>query len=75
VVAELGLQVVSDLGALRPLCEELIAAHPKEAAAVRSGKRGVLGFFVGQVMKRTEKRAEPRLVSELLAELLGVPPE
>jgi len=75
VVAELGLQVVSDLDALRPLCEELIAAHPKEAAAVRSGKRGVLGFFVGQVMKRTEKRAEPRLVSDLLAELLGVPTE
>ncbi len=75
VVDERGMRVVSDLAALRPLCEELIAAHPKEAAAVRGGKRGVLGFFVGQVMKRTGKSAEPRLVSELLAELLGISPE
>ncbi len=75
VVDERGMRVVSDLASLRPLCEELIVAHPKEAAAVRGGKRGVLGFFVGQVMKRTGKSAEPRLVSELLAELLGISPE
>jgi aspartyl-tRNA(Asn)/glutamyl-tRNA(Gln) amidotransferase subunit B len=72
VVSELGLHVVSDTGALRPLCEELIAAHPKEAAAVRGGKRGVLGFFVGQVMKRTGKSADPKLVSDLFLELLGL---
>ncbi|MBN2197468.1 MAG: Asp-tRNA(Asn)/Glu-tRNA(Gln) amidotransferase subunit GatB [Polyangiaceae bacterium] len=75
VVSELGLRVVADAGSLRPLCEELIAAHPKEAAAVRAGKRGILGFFVGQVMKRTNKSAEPKLVNDLFAELLGIGPE
>ncbi len=71
VIQELGLSVVSDEGQLLPLCEELIAAHPKEAAAVRGGKQGVLGFFVGQVMKRTNKQANPAVVSQLLAKLLA----
>jgi aspartyl-tRNA(Asn)/glutamyl-tRNA(Gln) amidotransferase subunit B len=70
VVHELGLTVVSDEGQLLPLCEELIAAHPKEAEAVRGGKTGVLGFFVGQVMKRTNKQANPAVVSRLFAKLL-----
>ena len=71
VVEELGLTVVSDESQLLPLCEELIAAHPKEADAVRGGKTGVLGFFVGQVMKRTNKQANPAVVSKLFARLLN----
>lgn len=75
VVEERGLRVVSDARALRPLCEELLAAHPKEAAAVRAGKRGVLGFFVGQVMRRTQRSAAPEIVSALFAELLELEPD
>jgi aspartyl-tRNA(Asn)/glutamyl-tRNA(Gln) amidotransferase subunit B len=71
VVKEQGLTVVSDETQLLPMCEELIAAHPKEADAVRGGKKGVLGFFVGQVMKRTNKQANPAVVSKLFAKLLA----
>jgi aspartyl-tRNA(Asn)/glutamyl-tRNA(Gln) amidotransferase subunit B len=65
------LAVVSDESQLLPMCEELIALHPKEAEAVRSGKQGVIGFFVGQVMKRTNKQANPAVVSKLFAKLLA----
>jgi aspartyl-tRNA(Asn)/glutamyl-tRNA(Gln) amidotransferase subunit B len=70
VVEERGIRVVSDEPSLRELCRALVESHPKEAALVRGGKQGVLGFFVGQVMKQTGGAADPKLVSRILGELL-----
>jgi aspartyl-tRNA(Asn)/glutamyl-tRNA(Gln) amidotransferase subunit B len=41
-----------------------------QVESYRAGKGGLLGFFVGQVMKETEGRANPKLVNELLREKL-----
>ena len=71
VVEERGLRVVSDEASLRELCRRLVEAHPREAGLVRGGKQGVLGYFVGQVMKETGGAANPQLVSRILGELLG----
>jgi aspartyl-tRNA(Asn)/glutamyl-tRNA(Gln) amidotransferase subunit B len=71
VVDERGMRVVSDAGALSAICEKVVAAHPDQAAAVRAGKKSVLGYFVGQVMKETKGSANPKLVSELLEKLIG----
>ena len=49
----LAQKVVSDAGALDPVIERVIAAHPEQAEQFRGGKQGLLGFFVGQVMKET----------------------
>jgi aspartyl-tRNA(Asn)/glutamyl-tRNA(Gln) amidotransferase subunit B len=49
----------------------VIAANPSEAEQYRGGKQGLLGFFVGQVMKETGGNADPRVVSERLREKLG----
>ncbi|HYO97509.1 MAG TPA: Asp-tRNA(Asn)/Glu-tRNA(Gln) amidotransferase subunit GatB, partial [Polyangiaceae bacterium] len=70
VVEERGMRVVSNQAELRALCEALIAQFPNQAASVRSGKKGVLGFFVGQAMKETRGSADPKLVSDLLESLL-----
>lgn len=70
VVDSLGLAVMSDAGALRALATDLVAANPKQAEQYRSGKTGVLGFFVGQLMKATGGSADPKLASELLVEEL-----
>jgi Asp-tRNA(Asn)/Glu-tRNA(Gln) amidotransferase B subunit len=59
---------VSELG---PLIDTILAANPGQVAAFRGGKQGLLGFFVGQVMKETGGRADPRAVNELLREKLG----
>ena len=71
IVAERGLMQVSDEAALVAEVEAVIAAHPAEVAAYRGGKQGLMGFFVGQVMKRTGGQANPQVVNGILREKLG----
>jgi len=62
---------VSDTSELEPLVEAVLAANPGQVEAYRGGKDGLLGFFVGQVMKETGGKANPKVVNELLREKLG----
>ena len=62
---------VTDVGELGPLIDSILAANPGQVAAFRGGKDGLLGFFVGQVMKETGGKADPRAVNELLREKLA----
>ena len=66
----LGDGQISDTSDLEPIVEQILAANPGQVEAYRGGKEGLLGFFVGQVMKETEGRANPKLVNELLREKL-----
>ncbi len=70
IVEERGLVQESSEDKLRALCEEVLAEHPKEVEKYKAGKKGVIGFFVGQVMKKTKGKANPKLVNKILAELL-----
>ena len=49
------------------MIDAIIAANPGQAEQYRGGKEGLLGFFVGQVMKETGGKADPRVVSERAA--------
>ena len=62
---------VSDAAALEPLVERVLASNPGQVEQYRSGKHGLLGFFVGQVMRETQGKANARVVNELLREKLG----
>ena len=62
----LAQETVSDASELDPVIDAVIAANPGQVAAFRGGKEGLLGFFVGQVMKETGGGANPRVVSELV---------
>jgi len=64
-------KVVSDASALDPVIEGVIAANPGQAEQYRGGKQGLLGFFVGQVMKEMGGKADPRAVNERVREKLG----
>jgi aspartyl-tRNA(Asn)/glutamyl-tRNA(Gln) amidotransferase subunit B len=66
----LAQKAVSDVSELDPVIDEVIAANPGEAEQYRAGKEGLLGFFVGQVMKATGGKADPRVVSERVREKL-----
>jgi aspartyl-tRNA(Asn)/glutamyl-tRNA(Gln) amidotransferase subunit B len=66
IVKAEGLAQIGDEGALTALVREVIDAHPGEVAQARGGKASVLGFLVGQVMKKTGGKANPKLVSELV---------
>ena len=56
----------SDTSALEKIVDEVIAASPKQLEQYRTGKKTMLGFFVGQVMKASRGQANPHLVNELL---------
>jgi aspartyl-tRNA(Asn)/glutamyl-tRNA(Gln) amidotransferase subunit B len=64
-------KVVADVGELDPVIERIIASHPAQAEQYRGGKQGLLGFFVGQVMKETRGTADPRVVNERVRAKLG----
>jgi aspartyl-tRNA(Asn)/glutamyl-tRNA(Gln) amidotransferase subunit B len=66
----LGDGQIGDAADLEPLVEQVLAANPGQVEAYRGGKEGLLGFFVGQVMKETGGRANPKLVNELIREKL-----
>jgi aspartyl-tRNA(Asn)/glutamyl-tRNA(Gln) amidotransferase subunit B len=66
----LGDGQITEAGDLEPLVDQVLAANPEHVDSYRSGKQGLLGFFVGQVMKETEGRASPKLVNELLRQKL-----
>ncbi len=65
------LRQISDEATLRGLCEELLAAHPRQVEQYRAGKDSLLGFFVGQLMKATGGKANPALSTKLLEQLLA----
>src|SRR5205814_1803667 len=56
--------------ALEEIVNEVIAANPKQLEQYRAGKKTVLGFFVGQVMRASKGQANPALVNELLQKKL-----
>jgi glutaminyl-tRNA synthetase len=75
VTKRLDLVQVSDDEALLPEVRAVVAEHPDKADAFRQGKTGLMGFFMGQVMRRTGGRADPERARALLeAELGGADP-
>ncbi|RIH84744.1 Glutamine--tRNA ligase [Meiothermus luteus] len=71
IVEQKGLRQLSDPHLLEALVEGVLAEHPDKAAAYRAGKTGLMGFFVGQVMARTQGRANPQVVQDLLRQKLA----
>ncbi|MGH7327715.1 MAG: Asp-tRNA(Asn)/Glu-tRNA(Gln) amidotransferase subunit GatB [Polyangiaceae bacterium] len=72
VVADLGMQQVTDRSQIEAICREIVENHPKQADQLRGGKMGLFGFFVGQVMKETKGSASPAVVNETLKKVLGL---
>jgi glutaminyl-tRNA synthetase len=61
-----GLRQITDADALQPIVEAVILENSEKAEQYRGGKTGLLGFFVGQVMRRTGGQANPQLVQSLV---------
>ncbi len=70
IVEREGLSQVSDESALLTIVEQVLNDNPKEVEKYKSGKKKVMGFFVGQVMRQTKGKANPQMVNELLKRLL-----
>lgn len=71
VAERLGLLQVRDADSLAAWVDAVVAAHPAEVARYRGGETKLMGFFVGQVMKRSGGKADPKGVQPVLQERLG----
>ncbi len=71
VVEEKGLVQVKDEGAIEAIVTEVLAENPAEVELYRAGKDKLLGFFVGQIMKKTKGKANPKLVNDILQNKLS----
>ncbi|HKZ31054.1 MAG TPA: Asp-tRNA(Asn)/Glu-tRNA(Gln) amidotransferase subunit GatB [Vicinamibacteria bacterium] len=72
IVGREGLAQLDDEGALQTAVAEVVAASPEQVASYRGGKAAALGWFVGQVMRRTGGRANPQRVQALLKKALDL---
>jgi aspartyl-tRNA(Asn)/glutamyl-tRNA(Gln) amidotransferase subunit B len=70
VIDEKGLKQVSDSGELEKVVDKVINDNPGEVEKYRSGKKNVIGFFVGQIMKETRGQANPKMVNDILTKKL-----
>ena len=67
---EMNLIQVSDSGFLEPIVDEIIRNNPDEVQRYKDGKKQLMGFFVGQVMKASKGKANPKLVTEMVSKKL-----
>jgi aspartyl-tRNA(Asn)/glutamyl-tRNA(Gln) amidotransferase subunit B len=68
IVKEKNLIQISDSNALEKVLLEVFEENPDEATRLREGEKKLIGFFVGQVMKKTKGKADPKEVSRLISE-------
>lgn len=71
LVERKGLIQISDTAELEAMIDQVIAANPKELEQFRNGKTKLQGFFVGQLMKKTNGRADPKLANQILSKKLN----
>ncbi len=71
IADKFGMKQMTDTGAIEAIVDEVIAANPSQVEQYKSGKVGLLGFFVGNVMKKTGGTANPAVVNEILRNKLA----
>ncbi len=62
---------IADVSELDPVIDRILGQNEQQVEAYRGGKEGLLGFFVGQVMKETGGKANPKVVNERVREKLN----
>ncbi|WP_057938071.1 Asp-tRNA(Asn)/Glu-tRNA(Gln) amidotransferase subunit GatB [Algoriphagus resistens] len=71
IAQRLNLIQESDEASLKPIVEEVLAANAAKVKEYRSGKKGLMGLFMGQVMQKSKGKADPKVATKLLTELLA----
>ncbi len=71
IVKDLGMEVVSDEGAIEAVVDKVLAANPKAVADFKNGKTNAVGFLVGMVMKESKGKANPKMAAGLVSKKLA----
>lgn len=67
LVAELNLSINSDTSFIEEIIDEVLNLYPEKVEEYKSGKKGLLGMFVGEVMKRSKGKADPKMTNQLIS--------
>ncbi len=70
MAAQLNLLIVEDNGAIEQFIDEVLNKYAPQVQAYKTGKKGVLGLFVGEVMKLAKGKADAKKISDLIIEKL-----
>ncbi|TDQ11162.1 Asp-tRNA(Asn)/Glu-tRNA(Gln) amidotransferase subunit GatB [Pedobacter metabolipauper] len=70
LAAELNLLIEENGDSLSTFVDEVLTKYDAQVQAYKKGKKGVLGLFVGEVMKLAKGKADPQKINELLQEKL-----
>lgn len=70
ITKSLNLLQTSDTSFLEELVDEILAANADKVKVYRKGKKGLLGFFMGELMKKSKGKADPKVANKLLREKL-----
>jgi aspartyl-tRNA(Asn)/glutamyl-tRNA(Gln) amidotransferase subunit B len=70
IAQQLNLIQESDEGSLKPIVAKVLEENAAKVEEYRSGKKGLMGLFMGQVMKQSQGKADPKVATKLLTELL-----
>jgi aspartyl-tRNA(Asn)/glutamyl-tRNA(Gln) amidotransferase subunit B len=71
IIDKKGLIQMTDTSQIKAVIEEVLRANPEKITEYKNGKTKLLGFFVGEIMKKTQGKANPKIVNEILKENLG----
>jgi len=66
IIAEKGLDQVSDPESIEKAIDQVLIAHPKQVADYQAGNQKIFGFLVGQIMKATQGKVNPQKANEIL---------
>lgn len=72
IIEKRGMKQVSDISAIESIVDALLAGNPDKVAQYRGGKTGLMGWFVGQVMREMRGQGNPAVVNEVLERKLAV---
>lgn len=70
IAQEQNLIQESDEGSLKPIVESVLSENAGKVEEYRAGKKGLMGMFMGQVMKKSHGKADPKVATKILTELL-----
>jgi aspartyl-tRNA(Asn)/glutamyl-tRNA(Gln) amidotransferase subunit B len=70
IAKRLNLIQESDESSLKPIIEMVLDQNASKVAEYKSGKKGLIGMFMGEVMKKSQGKADPKVATKLLIELL-----
>lgn len=70
IVEEKGLKQITSKKEIENIAKEVLKSHPAEVERYRKGKKGLFGYFIGEVMRKTKGKANPRIVNAIMLDIL-----